>query len=113
MAQYWAITNDSSQDGSALEPLYADSVTFYGGAKSRAGVVGLKIAYFSDWKLRQYSTSDLRISCEQTLCTEEGVVDWRVISKSRRVMSTGRSSFAFVVDWAGGQGKIVSESGSV
>jgi hypothetical protein len=36
-----------------------------------------------------------------------------VISETRRVMSTGRSTFAFGVDWSSGQGKIVSETGAV
>jgi hypothetical protein len=36
-----------------------------------------------------------------------------VISATRRVMSTGRSTFTFVVDWSSGRGEIVSETGSV
>jgi len=111
--QYWAITNDLSQDGSAFQPLYADSVAFYGDLKSRSDILRLKLAYFKDWGLRQYSASEVRVRCEQTLCTEEGVVEWRVTSETRRVMSTGRSTFAFVVDWSSGRGKIISETGAV
>jgi hypothetical protein len=100
VAQYWAITNDRSQDGAALEPLYADSVTFYGDVKSRSDILRVELAYFKDWGLRQYSAPEVRVRCEQTLCTEEGVVEWRVINDTRRVMSTGRSTFASATDRA-------------
>jgi len=113
MTKYWAISSDQSQDGSALEPLYADTLTFYSGNKTRSEVIGLKIAYFRDWNVRKYTSHDIQVNCQERLCTAEGLVDWELVSESRRVMSTGRSTFSFIVDWAAGEGKIVNENGAV
>ena len=93
LERYWANVNDQAKDGAAIAPYYGDSVMFYGGRKSKGDVIGLKTAYFKDWNVRDYKSPDVHVHCEAALCTEEGTVEWRVVSQSRRVnLRAARSS---------------------
>ena len=111
--RYWAIANELAEDGAGLGPLYASSISFYGKETPRSEIVRQKVAYFRDWSLRNYEVLVHDVSCAAGSCSSTGTVHWALTSQSRRVVSTGKSTFSFTVDWSDGSGKITSESGAV
>lgn len=113
IGRYFAISNKPTEDGTGLGPLYASSVDFYGKETPKNEIVRQKVAYFRDWNIRSYEVQAQDVNCIAEQCSSTGTVGWALTSQSRRVVSTGQSTFSFTVDWSDGSGKITSEGGAV
>ena len=109
---YYADWSGTGTDVSALAPLYADTVNFYGSNVPKAKVLGEKQKFVQRWPVRQYTVkpNTLFVQCT-TVCSVTGVVAWDVSSAERGARSVGTANFVLKV--TDQLLSIISENGSV
>ena len=116
VASYYTLWSQPGTNVDGMSQYYADTVSFYGGAISRAKVMDEKRKFSERWPIRKYAvkTSTLFVQCTDT-CAVSGVVEWDVRSIERGAHSVGAANFVLKIAPLASAigGLIVSENGSV
>jgi hypothetical protein len=97
--------------------LYAPRVSFYGRLLTHDGLFREKAIFVRRWPIRHYSLrpGTTRVACdgESRRCFVRSIIDWRAANSSRKVTSTGSSTFEQGVDFTTSRPLVFRESGKV
>lgn len=107
----WSLPNASAM--AFMRGVYVGSVNFYGEFVDAETVLHDKQTFAERWPLRFYHVEEnsLSASCNASLCTVTGLVDWFAKSTVRRKSASGIANFAVVVDVS--RGRVTSEESKV
>ena len=97
-AEFFRSSSRSDREATSfLDRVYPAQLLYYGKRSSKAYVMAEKRAFLDRWPKRAYAVrpGSVSTSCDprNNLCTVSGIVDWRVSSLERNVISTGSAKF--------------------
>jgi serine protease Do len=97
-----------------LQDLYEDEVMYYGKNTTKEAVLKEKRAFALRFPEREYRPKEpISVSCGDAICTVHGLVDFRSVSPTAKIVSTGVATFEYQLLMLGTKIKIKMENGEV
>jgi len=96
LTRYVAIENgDTEQDINIFSQAYTKHIFHFGKFKTNDEVVSDFVQFVNRWPVRKYvlRRESIKVSCSQTKCALDALLDWDVASPLRNARSTGLTSW--------------------